>query len=102
MIKDNNDILLLMDQMGGRHEVRRDEIRLPTPGDYESSRVAMAFDPAREPEVKCPDCGISSHQAAGERWYKAGWKARCKSCTRTFAMNNGYFLEEEVGEEALG
>jgi hypothetical protein len=102
VIKDGGDTLLLMDQMGGRHEVRRDEIRLPTPGDYESSRVAMAFDPASEPEMKCPDCGISSHQAAGERWYKAGWKARCASCSSSFAMNNGYFLEEEVGEEALG
>jgi hypothetical protein len=101
VIQDDHDSLLLMDQMGGRHEVRRDEIRLPEPGDYESSRVAMAFDPASEPETKCPDCGISSRQTAGEMWYKAGWKARCATCTRSFAMNNGYFLEEEVGEEAL-
>lgn len=101
VLKDNGSTLLLMDQMGGRHEARRDEIRLPEPGDFESSRVAMAFDPAREPEMKCPDCGISSRQTAGEMWYKAGWKGRCKSCTSTFAINNGYFLEEEVGEEAL-
>jgi hypothetical protein len=101
VIKDSGSTLLLMDQMGGRHEVRRDEIRLPEPGDYENSRVAMAFDPASEPETTCPDCGVSSRQTAGERWYRAGWKARCATCTRSFAMNNGYFLEEEVGEEAL-
>jgi hypothetical protein len=101
VIQDDGATLLLMDQMGGRHEVQRNEIRLPEPGDYESSRVAMAFDPASEPETKCPDCGISSRQTAGERWYRAGWKARCATCTRSFAMNNGYFLEEEVGEEAL-
>ena len=101
VIKDGGDTLLLMDQMGGRHEVRRDEVRLPGPGDYESSRVAMAFDPAGEPETTCPDCGISSRHTAGQMWYKAGWKARCAGCTKEFAMNAGYFLEEEVGEEAL-
>jgi len=101
VIQDNGSTLLLMDQMGGRHEVRRDEVRLPEPGDYESSRVAMAFDPAGETETTCPDCGISSWQTAGEMWYKAGWKARCANCTKSFAMNAGYFLEEEVGEEAL-
>ncbi len=101
VLEDNGERLFLVDPEGKRFEVGRNEIRLPDEFDFEAARIAMSFDPTAEAEVKCAagGCGQSSRRGlAGEMWYKMEDKAFCESCAKKHALDEGYIMEEEIGE----
>jgi hypothetical protein len=57
----------------------------------------MSFDPTTE-TVHCAGCGRSSGDSqADERWYRMGWQTHCPGCARTYAAEEAYLLDEEVG-----
>ncbi len=108
MLEDNGERLFLVDPEGKRFEVGRNEIRLPDQFDFEAARIAMSFDPAAEAEVKCAagGCRQSSRRGlVGEMWYKMEGKAFCETCTKQYALDEGYIYGRRdwgnVGHKAL-
>jgi hypothetical protein len=99
VLEDNGDRLFLIDSLGQRYEIYRNEARTPDESDFELCRVAMSFDPARHPKTSCGVCQRSTKDTgAGEMWYKMSWKAFCETCAAEYAANEGYIKEEEIGE----
>lgn len=102
VIEDNGDRLFLIDSLGKRYEVYRNEARTPDESDFEMCRVAMSFDPAKQPEASCGACQRSTKDTgAGEMWYKMGWKTFCESCATEYAANEGYIKDEEIDEHMM-
>ena len=96
------DKLFLIDSLGKRYEIYRQEARTPDESDFEMCRVAMSFDPAQQPEASCGTCQRSTKDTgAGEMWYKMGWQAFCEGCATEYAVNEGYIKEEEIDETML-
>ena len=99
VLEDRSDRLFMIDSLGERYEIYRNETRLPDESDFEICRVAMSFDPAASPEEKCAGCGRSTkNTGAGEMWYKMSWKPFCGSCAARYAASEGYAMEEEIGD----
>lgn len=98
----DNDTLFMVDSLGQRYEVKQAEIRPPDEQDFEMSRVAMSFDPAKKEETSCAGCGRSSKKSgAGEMWYRMGWKSHCETCAKKYAAEEAYIMEDEVGDLEL-
>jgi hypothetical protein len=97
VLEDNGNTLFLVDSLGQRYEITRNEARTPDESDFELCRVAMSFDPAQQPAASCATCKRSAHDTgAGEMWYKMGWQSFCESCSTAYAANEGYLKEEEI------
>ena len=93
----DGDKLFLIDSLGQRYEIARNEARTPDESDFELCRVAMSFDPAKQQDTECAKCNRSTAQTgAGEMWYKMGWQAFCESCATEHAAEEGYIKEEEI------
>ncbi|MCB0190376.1 MAG: hypothetical protein KDJ65_00380 [Anaerolineae bacterium] len=102
VLEDNGDKLFLIDSLGKRYEIYRQGARTPDESDFEMCRVAMSFDPARQPEASCGACRRSTKDTgAGEMWYKMGWQAFCEGCATEYAANEGYIKEEEIDEHMM-
>lgn len=102
VIDDQGPTLLACDHLGQRYEVDRRQARWPDEQDYELCRVAMPFDPARQPEAHCASCRRSTrHSGAGEPWFKMGWQTFCEGCAQRYAAQEAYIMEDEVGEPAV-
>lgn len=102
VLEDNGDKLFLIDSLGKRYEIYRQEARTPDESDFEMCRVAMSFDPAKQPEASCGACQRSTKDTgAGEMWYKMGWQAFCEGCATEYAVNEGYIKEEEIDENMM-
>jgi hypothetical protein len=105
VLEDTGDKLFLIDSLGHRYEITRNEARTPDETDFELCRVAMSFDPARQQDTECAKCNRSTAQTGtGEMWYKMGWQAFCESCATEHAAEEGYIKEEEIDAnlETLG
>lgn len=92
----DGEILFMVDSLGKRYEVRRDQIRTPDASDFEMCRVAMSLDPAKQNETHCARCGQSSRSEDGGKWYRMGWKSFCPSCATAYAAEEGYIKDEEI------
>jgi len=102
VLEDNGDKLFLIDSLGKRYEIYRQEARTPDESDFEMCRVAMSFDPANQPEASCGTCQRSTKDTgAGEMWYKMGWQSFCEGCASEHAINEGYIKEEEIDEHMM-
>lgn len=102
VLEDNGDKLFLIDSLGKRYEIYRQEARTPDESDFEMCRVAMSFDPAQQPEASCSACRRSTKDTgAGEMWYKMGWQSFCEGCATEYAVNEGYIKAEEIDETML-
>jgi hypothetical protein len=98
----NGDMLFLIDSLGKRYEIYRQEARTPDESDFEMCRVAMSFDPAQPPEANCGTCRRSTKDTgAGEMWYRMGWQSFCEGCATEYAANEGYIKEEEIDETMM-
>jgi hypothetical protein len=95
----DGETLLMIDSLGKRYEVGRDEVRLPTAGDFEMCRVGMSFDPAKQPEAHCARCHQPASNAEGGKWYRMGWKNFCPSCATEYAAEEGYLKDDEIHSE---
>ena len=102
VLEDNGQTLFIVDSLGTRYEVNRNETRAADEQDFEMSRVAMSFDPAKAPQERCAGCRRSAEDTgAGEMWYKMGWQAHCESCARRYAAEEAYIMEDDVGDLML-
>jgi hypothetical protein len=102
VLEDNGETLFLIDSLGKRYEIYRQEARTPDESDFEMCRVAMSFDPAGQPETSCKSCRRSTKDTgAGEMWYRMGWQSFCEGCATEYAANEAYIKEEEIDETML-
>jgi len=93
------DRLLVIDSLGERYEVDRNQIRTPDEADFEGVRVAMSFDPTTRPGDKCALCNRpTSGTGAGEMWYRMNYKTFCEGCATRYAAQEAYIKEEEIGD----
>jgi hypothetical protein len=100
VLEEDGDRLFMVDSVGTRYEVSRNEVRAPSEQDFELCRVAMSFDPTQHPPAQCATCGRSTSQTgAGEMWYKMAWQTFCESCANQYAANEGYLKDEEVNSD---
>jgi hypothetical protein len=99
VLEERGDRLFMIDSLGQRYEINRNETRPADESDFELCRVAMSFDPTRRAESRCARCGRSTRQTgAGEMWYRMSWQTFCESCARRHAAEEGYAFEEEIGD----
>jgi hypothetical protein len=99
VLGDSGERLLVIDSLGERYEVDRNQVRTPDEADFEGVRVAMAFDPVTRPEDKCAMCARpTSGTGAGEMWYRMNFKTFCESCATQYAAQEAYVKEEEIGD----
>jgi hypothetical protein len=97
VIEDNGDKLFLIDSLGKRYEVYRNEARTPDESDFEMCRVAMPFDPSKQNGASCTTCQRSGKDIEpGEKWYKMSWQTFCSPCATEHAANEGYIKAEEI------
>lgn len=100
VLDDSGERLLVVDSLGERYEVSRNQVRPPDEADFEGVRVARAFDPASRPEAECARCGQSGGSGeAGERWHRMNRRDFCPRCATAYAAEEAYIKEEEVGNE---
>ncbi len=100
VLEDNGDTLFMLDSMGQRYEIRRDQVRPPTPEDYRISRVAPSFEPAKKSETQCARCGRLSHsEGDNRRWYRMDEKSFCSGCAYDYSIEQDYCLEEDISSE---
>jgi hypothetical protein len=93
----NGETLFMIDSLGKRYEVNRNQVRTPDVSDFEMCRVGMSFDPAKNPEAHCARCSQSaSNREQGEKWYRMGWKNYCASCATEYAAEEGYIKDDEI------
>jgi hypothetical protein len=99
VLAERGDRLFMIDSLGERYEINRNETRPADESDFELCRVAMSFDPTSRAESRCARCGRSTRQTgAGEMWYRMSWQTFCESCARRYAVEEGYAFEEEIGD----
>lgn len=100
VLEDAGEKLFLVDSLGRRYEVYRDEVREPQERDFELMRIARTVDPKKEPAMTCARCGCASSQAvAGESWYRMDRKSFCGSCGPEYAAAEAYVLDSEINTE---
>lgn len=99
VLEDRGEVLFLVDSLGQRYEVYRDEVRPPQEGDFELLRIARTVDPQKE-AMTCARCGRGSSRAgAGEAWYRMNRRAFCGQCGPVYAAEEAYMLDSEIGQE---
>jgi hypothetical protein len=99
VLGDSGGRLLVIDSLGERYEVDRNQVRTPDEADFEGVRVAMAFDPVTRPEDKCALCARpTSGTGAGEMWYRMNFKTFCEGCAAQYTAQEAYVKEEEIGD----
>lgn len=98
-VADHGQRLFVVDSLGQRYEVDRDQVRTPDEADFEGVRVARSFDPTTQPGGQCALCGrATSDPSAGERWYRMNFKTFCQGCATQYAAQEAYIKEEEIGD----
>jgi len=98
-VADNGQRLFVIDSLGQRYEVDRNQVRTPDEADFEGVRVARSFDPATQPEAQCALCGrAASDPSPGGRWYRMNFKTFCEGCATKYAAQEAYIKEEEIGD----
>ncbi len=100
VVEDKGETLFLIDSVGTRYELPRNQTRAPDTWDFEVNRVAQSFDPARTPAAGCTRCGNSAAQAAdGDNWYQMNRQSFCGACATEYAAEEGYLKEDEINTE---
>lgn len=100
VLADDGTRLLVIDSLGSRYEVERARVRPPAENDFEAVRVAMSFDPLERPAEKCARCGrLAGQTTTGETWHRMGWKSYCPACATSYAVQEGYEMDAEIGSE---
>lgn len=99
VISDERDILFLIDSVGQRYEVSRNQARKATELDFRNSRIAMPVDPNQEPHLNCATCQRPPRSVTGEHrevWYKMAGKTFCGACADEYALEEDYMMPEEI------
>ncbi|MFN8459281.1 MAG: hypothetical protein U0401_32290 [Anaerolineae bacterium] len=102
VISDEGDILFLVDSVGQRYEVSRDQARKATELDFRSSRIAMPVDPGQEAHPNCANCQRSPGAVTEEykqTWYKMAGKTFCGTCVGDYALAEDYMMPEEINTD---
>ena len=102
VISDEGDSLFLVDSVGERYEVSRNQARRATELDFRSYRIAMPIDPSREPHLNCTTCHRSPGPVAekqGGAWYKMTGQTFCGACAFDYALEEDYMMPEEINTD---
>lgn len=95
----SGDKLFVINSLGQRYEINRNQARTPDESDFEGVRVAMAIDPARQPKASCQLCGRSTGESRSDKkWYRMNWQTFCPACAGRYAAEEAYATEDEIGD----
>ncbi len=89
--------LFLIDSVGTRYEVYRDEVRPPESRDFELVRVAQPLEPAQD--LTCSRCGQTADKRGDQSWWRMNRRTFCPVCGDKYAAAESYLKPAEINEE---
>jgi len=102
VLAEEGDRLFLVDSIGARYEVYRDEVRPPEARDFELVRVAQPLAPTGEQPLTCSQCGRDAEKKRGESWWRMNRRIFCPACGEAYAAAESYLKPDEITDELPG
>ncbi len=94
VLVDKEDVLFVVDNLGTRYEIYRDQVWAPRYEDFSMVRVAQPINTAKTTTKHCSGCQTNSaNTPANHAWYRMDYKSFCPSCAPTYAGQEGWFMD---------